>query len=413
MLAGALLTGGVRACKYNVRDAGFVDFAPAPYRLVVLTNAATPPELASRLRAATADAWLDANVTLEFADAARPPAPLTPPGAAPAAFLLTPDGRALPSPPFPRRVDPAALWDFAEGIVVSPLRRRLLDALPEHFAVVLLLEGTDAAGNRRARAAAQGALERFADRLPRLPKPVKRPPLVWTLPLRGESPGDALALASLDLTLTNRTEPEAVVIYGRCRRCGPPLRGPDLTETALLEVLTILGQDCECDLDRSWMRGPMMPGRWDADWQRRVVAALGFDAESPLVKIEVERIISRGPTREAAARRVRFDAGGGLEALGYREMDLNDSPAETTSSEETAPAVPPEPSRPREEKSPAPAAAAPASPNAVAPAAPVAPPGAGAAPGARAKTKLLVMLAGALGVLGVGAALVLLFGRSR
>ena len=61
LLAVTLLPSLVRACKYNVRDAGFVDFEPAPYRLVVLTNATTPSALPSRLRAATADAWLDAG----------------------------------------------------------------------------------------------------------------------------------------------------------------------------------------------------------------------------------------------------------------------------------------------------------------------------------------------------------------
>lgn len=335
----ALLAGVVtgQACRYNVRDTGFVDFETAPYRLIVLTNAITRADWIADLRAATAEAWLDTNVRLEIASAAHPPEVLSGvaidrenrlPG-----FLVFPGGHvesvALPDGAKDER---AALWSFAESVVVSPLRRQLLDRLPRDFAVVLLAEGPDASANGRARQTIEGSFQRLAARLPLMPKPVEHPPSLLTVPWRKPAPGDAWALHSLGLTAsTNRVAPEAAVVYGRGRRCGPPLKGPDLTETALLEALTVLGQDCECDLDRSWLRGPLMPLRWGADQQRQVVAELGFDAESPLVRMEVARIIARGPN--PVARRVRFDesgegsrrgGGGALEALGYAEGGLGD-----------------------------------------------------------------------------------------
>jgi hypothetical protein len=221
-----------------------------------------------------------------------------------------------------------------EEVASSPLRQRLLESLVSHFAVILVSEGTEAAENDRVRAAAAGAVERFRERMPRLPKPVKSPPLVLTVtPAAGEADGNEVAANASTVAATEvdwwalaldqgrRGEAQLVVLYGRGRRAGPVLRGGDISETAVLEVLTILGQDCECDLDRAWLRGPLLPLRWEEAQQSEVVRELGFDAENPMVKAEISRIVQRGPG--VGAPRVRFDeAGGGFAELGYSEVSL-------------------------------------------------------------------------------------------
>lgn len=334
----ALATGSVQACKYNVRDAGFVDFEPAPYRLVVVTNLEPAGrDWQTELRRVAASEWLDANVDLELVSPVDPPpeirAVLRNENAAnePSAVLFAPDGRALLRP-FAVAPDQDAIWSLIEGTVDSPLRRQLAETLVDNFAVIIVAEGPDARENQRARQAAEGAVARFADRMPRLPKPVKEPPVVLAVRANPEVGGggrageyavaDEVALWSLGLNSTNRVEAEVAVVYGRGRRSGPPLRGPDITETALLEVLTILGQDCECDLDRSWLRGPLLPLRWDAARQQQVVKELGFDAENPMVKTEISRIVARGPS--PGARRVTFDEAPG-DPFGYAEMSVESS----------------------------------------------------------------------------------------
>ncbi len=340
-------TATTHACKYNVRDAGFVDFEPAPYRLVVHTNEATAgAKWPETLRHIVASAWLDANVELEFgnrAEVARASVNGDERGATldgVTTRLVAPDGRALERPlPLPPNED--ALWSLVEDTVESPLRTQLQETLVESFAAILISQGPDAEENARAKAAADGAVERFKTRMPRLPKPVKRPPSVITLRTlsgvgenqgrRAESMGDRIARWSLGLATGDQNEAEVVVVYGRGRRSGPPLRGPEITETALLEVLTILGQDCECDLDRSWLRGPLMPMVWDTELQESVVQELGFDAESPMVKTEIARIVARGPT--PGAHRVSFSQDSG-DLFGYSETGVE---VAETASDELAP----------------------------------------------------------------------------
>ena len=53
------------------------------------------------------------------------------------------------------------------------------------------------------------------------------------------------------------------IVFGRGRRLGEPLEGALITRTVLQERLAMIGQDCECDLDRAWLKGPVLPGRWE------------------------------------------------------------------------------------------------------------------------------------------------------
>lgn len=351
-LSLTLAVGAVHACKYNVRDTGFVDFEPAPYRLWVVTNEITPAAWCEQVRHIAAVGLLDSNVELVLsaegpgetrrdtdgpgfpqtasASGSRPSGGSGKPGSGASAFLMGPEGSNLRRP-LPSEPDQAATWSLVEEVATSPLRQRLLENLVSHFAVILVAQGKDAVGNERARKAAEGAVQRFHERMPRLPKPVKSPPLVLTVSHDETGAGGAaradVAATDVDwwgLSLDEGRAEDAqlVVLYGRGRRSGPVLRGVDITETAVLEVLTFLGQDCECDLDRSWLRGPLLPLRWEEAQQVEVVRELDFDAENPMVKAEISRIVARGPG--TGTRRVRFDdAGGGFAELGYAESEVS------------------------------------------------------------------------------------------
>jgi hypothetical protein len=49
------------------------------------------------------------------------------------------------------------------------------------------------------------------------------------------------------------------------------------------------------------MQGPMMPLKWGSDRQTKIAKQLGFDAEDPMIKMEMSQILSKG----AQARRAR------------------------------------------------------------------------------------------------------------
>jgi hypothetical protein len=87
----------------------------------------------------------------------------------------------------------------------------------------------------------------------------------------------------------------------------------------LRERLVLIGQDCECELDRAWLSGPLLPGRWDRTLQQTAARTLGFDPENPVVRAEVSRIIERGPQ---ANQRKRTPATS--QALGYSEESIEE-----------------------------------------------------------------------------------------
>src|SRR5713226_4624251 len=63
---GALLgPGELLACRYNVRDVGFVDLEGEPYHLYGFNGDQTPAELVSLFRDRCAAAFPDSNVTIE------------------------------------------------------------------------------------------------------------------------------------------------------------------------------------------------------------------------------------------------------------------------------------------------------------------------------------------------------------
>lgn len=424
-LALSLVAGAAHACKYNVRDAGFVDFEPAPYRLVVVTNKAASADWCEQLCHVAAVSLLDANVELVLSpwaggetrmDTDGHGLPEQGPNTGPrslepgvggasgaSAVLLGPDGRSLDRS-LPPMLDQAAAWSLVEEAVASPLRQRLLERLVSHFAVILVVPGRDVGEGERAWKAAQGAVERFRERMPRLPKPVKAPPQVLTI-ARGEGDVGGAAQADVAATEVDRwalglsdaspAETQLVVLYGRGRRAGPVLGGFEITETAVLEVLTILGQDCECDLDRSWLRGPLLPLRWDETRQREVVRELGFDAENPMVKAEIARIVARGPG--TGTRQVRFDdsGAGGVPELGYAEISLEEPPVADVTPLASSP--PDGETRAAQSTNPPVAASAVAT----------------AAPAQRPVARMSFMVLILVGVVAVGVALVFLFsGRS-
>ncbi|MFT4639409.1 MAG: hypothetical protein ACI8T1_002734 [Verrucomicrobiales bacterium] len=300
------LLGTALACRFNVRDVGFVDLGSQQYRFYCLIDESTPPETATAIKEISAAAFFNTNVEPEVVFAAAAKAAdwyqLAGSPVPPAGVLVSPDGsRALALPLVSEGEDiQDTLWTHMEAVFESPTRAVVLTKAVNTYGVIMLVEGNDAAENARVQSMAQSVIKRVQGSLGELEKAIENPPVLHVLS-NEEAAAEKVFLWSLGIDAETRTEPIFSVIYGRGRQIGQVLKGSDIEEKRLSNILRTIGLDCECGLDRSWMQGPMMPLKWDSDRQAVVANQLGFDAEDPMIKMEMSQILSKG----VQARRAR------------------------------------------------------------------------------------------------------------
>lgn len=304
-----LLAVSAWACRYSVRDTGFVDLGLESYRLRWVPDPALPADAIATVRARASGLLRESNLVWD--DGSDPG--MAPSG--PGLLLRDAEGRPL-GLPIPVATDPEAVLRSIEAAATSPLRERLYRECLGAYAVLLLVEGADVAANRRVARDADAAIAAITRLLPTLPKPVDSPPRLLTLP-QDRQRAEPVVLWGLGLDPAPADAPRVAIVFGRGRRLGAPLEGPLVTQTALRDRLLLIGQDCECDLDRAWLRGPLLPGRWDRDLQQAALGALGFDPGNPMVRAEISRIVERGP--QNPGRRRPPSAG---TSLGYSEESV-------------------------------------------------------------------------------------------
>ncbi len=296
-----LCAGPAHACRYNVREVGFIDTGIDPYRLFVYA----PEGMAANETAGAAEmiesALVDTNIHFELvnagADANHPAMEFFSSDGInrfPAAVLVSPDGpsRPLRLPENAQSLGEAVVSTLEEALH-SPARRQILEKAASSYGVVLLIEGPEQGANAGARETVMAAIRRIEEQLDFLPKPITKPPELVVLNQVSLSREEIL-LWSLGLKAEDINEPHAVVFYGRGRWIGPLFKGDMLNRNDLTELLYVIGADCECGLDHRWLQGTMLPARWDEALQQKVVESLGFDPENPMVKMEMVSIIRRG-----------------------------------------------------------------------------------------------------------------------
>lgn len=316
----SFITPPASACRYNVRDTGFVDLGTESYRLYGYINRNTPADIASAFEQLSHAVLTDSNINFEIINTdqqkdhpaikyldlhprAFAPAPVVTQAQVrkqergqsfPAAVLLSPDSQSLfvpvtkPNQPFKR-----TLWLALEDIVSSPKRDQIVRQVIETYAVILLAEGTDPQENKKARQAAVDAIDTISRQMKFLPKAIAQPPVLVVVDRQSFSTEKVL-LWSLGLDVDKLNEPCAAVIYGRARWIGPLMKGKQITEATLVNILYVIGTDCECGLDIRWTQGTALPVRWDEKTQAKVAKNLGFDPENPMVKMEISRILRMG-----------------------------------------------------------------------------------------------------------------------
>jgi len=97
---------------------------------------------------------------------------------------------------------------------------------------------------------------------------------------------------------------------------GSALQDDMITRDVIKNLLTVVGADCECGLDHSWILGRMIPMRWETRVQSDITKNLGFDVENPQVKSEMSQILSLKPTPDNQLDPM------GSNLLGYSEGKL-------------------------------------------------------------------------------------------
>ncbi len=289
------------ACRFNVREVGFVDLQIEPYYLFCYVNNDTNEDVISELEQVAHTSLENSNILFEIININQqkdhPAIKLLDSQkvkSLPATVMVSPDGQSYPV--LLAEVDHSfeeMLRSAIEDILTSPKREEILRKTIENYAVVLLIEGTDAQENQRAKKAASKVIELISSQMDMMPKAISRPPVLVTMASESLQREEIL-LWSLALDGKEVNEPRAAVIYGRGRWIGPMFSGKEITEDNLANILFIIGQDCECGLDHRWLQGTMLPARWTNEMQAQVAENLGFDPESPMIKMEMSMIVRRG-----------------------------------------------------------------------------------------------------------------------
>jgi hypothetical protein len=312
------------ACRYNVRDIGFIYVGINPYRLYGFVDDNTPADIASGFDQILRASLMETNIKPEVVNIDFVP---THPAkkyldklnikSFPAAVLISPDEKTrLINLPETDQSFKQNLLNLLEELISSPLRENLLQHTLNNFAVVLLIEGPDQNQNTELSEVASDALARISEQMKLMPKKIENPPQLVILKKQNFQQ-EKFLLWTLDLTPEKIDQPYAAVYYGKLRRMGPVLKGSQITTERLINFLSVVGADCECGLDRSWMLGPTLPFRWDAALEPELVKSLGFDPENPMVKMEVSRILRFSLNRSQNSQDIDAFAG---QSLGYQEI---------------------------------------------------------------------------------------------
>ena len=212
----------------------------------------------------------------------------------PAAVMVAPDGRSLVLP-ISSVASRETSWSLLESAVLSPKREEIMSSVVNTYCAVLLIQGVEASENRKAEKAIKEAVDELSEIMTQMPNPVEEPPRVIVVPRKLFSQ-ERILLWSLGVKIKDESDakPYMAVIYGRGRHIGPILAGAEITKNKVLNIISVIGESCECDLDRALMLGTMIPLRWGEKTQTELAKLLGFDVDSPMVKTEMVQILSSG-----------------------------------------------------------------------------------------------------------------------
>jgi hypothetical protein len=291
-------------CPYSIRDVGFVDLNSIPYRLYFFVEKDTPQQdvLVSTFDEAARVILTDTNVEAEIVnlDKEEDHPALEYLGFwevkdFPSAILVSPRGRSMLLPVLdPDKPLKESIWSALEGVVSSPKREEAMGQIVTAWCVVLLVEGEDKIENAKAGKILSAAIDDISRIMNRAGMTVQEAP--HSIVFSPDSlAGEEILLWSLGLEQHESRGPRVATLFGRGRQFGPVLEADDLTQQHLLQLLSMVGMNCGCDNDLSWLSGTVIPRKWGPEIRAKVVEVLGFDPDNPMVKMEVSQLWSGAP----------------------------------------------------------------------------------------------------------------------
>ena len=289
----------VFACLYNVRDVGFADLLSDPYQLYFYVNDDTPEKFTSAFKQISYAAFMDCNVKVEIVNINDKK---DNPGleyfdfwkvkSCPSAILVAATGRSMVLPISDSATSfNESVWAALQTVLYSQLREKILQNIVTAYCVIVMVDGKNETENSRIYNLVSGAAEDISKTMNQLPKRIDNPPYIIRISEK-EIAREKMLLWALDMDKKAGEEPAVAILYGRGRRFGPVLFGEDIGKSRLKSILSIIGLSCECGLDIKLAMGPQFPLKWGEKKQAEVQQYLGFDAENPLVKLEMSNILS-------------------------------------------------------------------------------------------------------------------------
>lgn len=285
------------ACRYTVREIGYTDLGDTDFHLYLFVNKDTDLETIKGFQQVGYAMLLDTNVkisivnldtepkhtAIKYIDLKNRSKDLV------EIMLVSPLGKAkLISKQ--KSFDKEEFWNLMDGLVSSKIVAKMTNDLALSYGALLLVEGKDAIENNRIQKVAKKAIQEIRSISKSMAKPIDVPVRLYVLPYKERQSEDIL-LWSLGVSLVDE-EPFLVTLFGRGRMMGSPLKGKEINVESAFKLLSIIGADCECGLDRKWMLGSTVPLRWSMNTQAILSKDLGFDIENPMVKSEMSQILS-------------------------------------------------------------------------------------------------------------------------
>ena len=298
-MAILLFSYNISACRYTVREIGFSDLGLKKYSLVFFTDSLTPEEQIINMQKYSGVLLRETNVQMEIIDTDKNKSSSYlrflsnySDQRCPFAVFVSPDGKSMicSSVKAGNSIN-ESYWYLLESMVSSPLREDIVRELIRSLGVVLIIEGSDNAENKRIRDAAGNAVKEIRGNLDQMPKVVNKPPVIMVIS-HNRINDEKVLLFSLGITEKDKDDTHLAIIYGRGKVAGHLLTGEQINTRRIYNLLTLVGADCECGIDNSWIIGDMIPLRWGSSQQAELSDQLGFDVENPFVKTEMSQIIS-------------------------------------------------------------------------------------------------------------------------
>ncbi len=186
IIAIILQASPAHACRYNVREVGFIDLGIDPYYLLAYLPADTNSDAVDELRDQMEVSLAETNIRFEPRLADTDP---NDPSMQyvktyeiseyPAAVLVSPDGqsRQLTLPEEGAELS-EKLSAALQGVLHSPKHKEILENCADNYGVALLLEGPDASENAQAREVIATAIAAIKEQLEFMPKPMATAPVM-------------------------------------------------------------------------------------------------------------------------------------------------------------------------------------------------------------------------------------------